>query len=37
MAKEFKTLQKENVRLKKMVAKQALDVEILKEAAKGNW
>ena len=28
---------KENVRLKKMVAKQALDVEILKEAAKGNW
>ena len=30
-------LQKENARLKKMVAEQALDMEILKEAAKGNW
>ncbi len=37
MAKELKTLQKENARLKKMVAEQALDMEILKEAAKGNW
>ena len=37
MAKELKTLQNENARLKKMVAEQALDMEILKEAAKGNW
>ena len=37
MAKELKALQKENARLKKMVAEQALDMEILKEAAKGNW
>ncbi len=37
MAKELKALQKENARLKKMVADQALDMEILKEAAKGNW
>ena len=37
MAKELKTLQKENARLKKLVAEQALDMEILKEAAKGNW
>tara|TARA_B100001765_G_C19165115_1_gene189664 strand:- start:59 stop:337 length:279 start_codon:yes stop_codon:yes gene_type:complete len=37
MAKELKALQKENTRLKKMVAEQALDMEILKEAAKGNW
>ena len=37
MARELKALQKENARLKKMVADQALDIEILKEAAKGNW
>ncbi len=37
MAKELKALQKENGRLKKMVAEQALDMEILKEAVKGNW
>ena len=37
MAKELKALQKENARLKKMVAEQVLDMEILKEAAKGNW
>jgi putative transposase len=37
MAKELKTLQQENVRLKKLVANQALDMEILREAAKGNW
>ena len=36
MAKQLKTLEKENARLKKMVAEQALDMEILKEAAKGN-
>ena len=37
IAKELKTLQKENARLKKLVAEQALDMEILKEAAQGNW
>jgi putative transposase len=37
MAKELKALQKENARLKKLVANQALDMEILKEASKGNW
>ena len=37
MARELKALQKENARLKKLVAEQALDMEILKEAAKGNW
>jgi putative transposase len=37
MSKELKVLQKENARLKKLVAEQALDMEILKEASKGNW
>ncbi len=37
MPKQLKALEKENARLKKMVAEQALDMEILKEAAKGNW
>ena len=37
MVNELKALQKENARLKRMVANQALDMEILKEAAKGNW
>lgn len=37
MAKELKALQKENARLKKLVAEQALDMEILKEASRGNW
>ena len=37
MAKQLKSLEKENARLKKMVAEQALDMEILKEAARGNW
>ena len=37
MAKQLKTLEKENARLKKMVAEPALDMDILKEAAKGNW
>jgi len=37
MAKQVKSLEKENARLKKLVAEQALDMEILKEAAKGNW
>ena len=37
MTKELKALQKKNARLKKLVAEQALDMDILKEAAKGNW
>ncbi len=37
MAKELKALQKENARLKRLVADQALDNSILKEAAKGNF
>ncbi len=37
MAKELKAIQKENVRLKRLVADQALDNAILKEAAKGNY
>ena len=37
MAKQLKALEKENARLKKMVAEQALYMEVLKEAAKGNW
>ena len=37
MAKQLKALEKENARLKKMVAEQALDMEILKEAVRGNW
>ncbi len=37
MIKQLKALEKENTRLKKLVANQALDMEILKEAAKGNW
>ena len=37
MVKQLKALEKENARLKKMVAEQALAMEILKEAAKGNW
>ena len=37
MVKQLKSLEKENARLKNLVAEQALDMEILKEAAKGNW
>ena len=37
LAKQLKSLEKENARLKKLVADQALDMEILKEAARGNW
>ena len=37
MAKELKALQQENTRLKKLVADQALDNAILREAAKGNF
>jgi len=36
-AKRLKELEKENFRLKKVVANQALDMEILKEAASGNF
>ena len=36
-AKRLKDLEKENARLKKLVANQALDMEILKEAALGNF
>jgi putative transposase len=35
--KRLKSLQQENVRLKKLVAEQALDISILKEAAEGNF
>ena len=34
MVKELKELQKENTRLKRIVADQAIDLDILKEAAK---
>lgn len=37
MSKELRFLQKENARLKRLVADQALDNAILKEAAKGNF
>ena len=37
MVKQLKSLEKENSRLKKLVADQALDMEILKDAAKENW
>jgi len=36
-AKRLKELEKENVRLKKLVADQALDNAILKEVASGNF
>lgn len=36
MAKQMKELEKENARLKKLVADQALDMAILKEAARPN-
>ena len=35
--KRLKELQKENTRLKKLVAEQALDMAILKEVADGKW
>ena len=37
MVKQFTALQKENTRLKKLVADQAPGMEILKEGAQGNW
>lgn len=36
MVKELKELQKENARLKKIVAEQVIDIEILKEATKNS-
>jgi putative transposase len=36
-AKKLKELEKENQRLKKLVANQALDIDILKELAEGNF
>jgi putative transposase len=36
MIKQHRELQKENARLKRVVADQALDIAILKEAAAGN-
>ena len=36
-AKRLKALEKENQRLKKLVADQALDLSILKEVAEGNF
>jgi len=37
MARQLQELQKENVRLKRLVADQALDNQILREAARPNW
>ena len=37
LIKELKALQKENQRLRKLVASQALDNQILKEALEGNY
>jgi transposase-like protein len=36
-AKRLKELERENARLKKMVAEQALDIDMLKELNRGNW
>ena len=37
MIKQFRALQKENARLRRVVADEALDNAILKEAAEGNF
>jgi putative transposase len=36
LARQMKALEKENARLKRLVADQALDIQILKEAARPN-
>jgi transposase-like protein len=36
-AKRLKELERENARLKRIVADQALNIDALKEVAKGNW
>ena len=37
MARQLQELRKENARLKRLVADQALDNQILREAARPNW
>ena len=37
MSRQLQELQKENARLKRLVANQALDNQILREAARPNW
>ena len=37
LAKRLKELERENQRLKKLVAEQALDIDMLKEISRGNW
>ena len=36
-AKDYTELRRENARLKKLVAEQALDLDLLREVAKGNF
>jgi len=36
-AERLKQLEQENSRLKKLMAKQAFDIQILKEVRSGNW
>ncbi len=36
-ARRLKQVERENTRLKRIVADQSLDISILKEAAEGNW
>lgn len=36
-AKRLKALERENARLKKLVAEQALDIDMLREVARGNF
>ena len=36
MAQQFQELEKDNSRLKRLVADQALDIQIIKEAARPN-
>lgn len=36
-AKRLKELERENARLKKMIAEQALDIDMLKDVNRGNW
>jgi len=36
-ARKYKELERENARLKKLVAEQALDIQILKEVQRGNF
>ena len=36
-AKRLKELERENGKLKRMLAEQLLEIDVLKEVAKGNW